>query len=212
MKSKARSPVHGRSRRDILSSLFTIIVFTFVVIQVIVHGGDGVDTLVLALVAALAVVPFLISRYRRRRDAEGSVDYPKYRHTGNEAEPLKSTLHRSLIRIESNWTERCEGLPGRLARLFRRRSQVIGFGTENEHVALVLSWDCRVTLCDGGLSKHDIDLDGPEEEMLVLLENARDVRSIPGSIRVRGRGRDPRPEVDYMVRDTVAKLLRTLFR
>lgn len=207
-----RPSAHGRSRRYILSSLLTIITVTFLLIRVIVYGGDSVEIGVLTVIAALAVVPFLISRRRRHHDAQRSADCPKYRPTGNETEPLKSTLHRSLIRIEGNWTERCEGMPGRLARLFRRGSQVIGFGTENELVTLILSWDCRVTLSDGGLSKHDIDLDGPGEEMLMMLENARDIRSIPGSIRVRMRGRDPRPEVDYLARDTVAKLLRTLFR
>lgn len=212
MRAKPRFPAKERSRRSVLISYFTLGFFALLLIRLIAYGGDVSDVAFLAIIAALAIMPFLTSRYRRHQDSRRSVDYPKHVASSNQKEPLKATLHRSLIRIESNWTKRCEGMPGRLARLFRRGNQVIGFGTENERVALILNWDRRVTLSDGNLSRHDFDLDGPEEEMIMMLENARDIRSIPGSIRVRMRGRDTRPEVDYIVRDSTAKLLRILFR
>ena len=209
---KREFPVQGRSRRSVLVRYFALGFFAYLLIKLVTSGGDVFDIAFLAMIAALVIMPFLVSRYRRRQDSLRSVDYPRHMISPSQKEPLKATLHRSLIRIEGNWTKRCEGVPGRLARLFRRGDQVIGFGTENERVTLTLSWDRRVTLSDSGLSKHDFDLDGPEEEMIMMLENARDIRSVPSSIRVRMRGRDPRPEFDYVVRDTIAKLLRILFR
>jgi len=177
----------------------------------IVFGGGIYDIALLAMIASLAIVPYLISRHRRSQDALLHGHALRRSSARNEREPLKGFLHRNLVRIESNWAKRCESLPGRLARLLRRRNQVIGFGTEREQVALLLSWDRRVSLTSGDLLRHDIDLDGLEEEMLTLLENARDIRSIPSSITVRVRGRAPPSHVDYAVRDSAAKMLRTIF-
>jgi len=207
-----RFPMHGKSRRGVLTRLPFIVLSAFLLIRLIVYGGDAIDIAFPAIIIALAIIPFLLSRRRKHQDSQRSAGYPKHVTAGNGKEPMKVTLNRSLVRIEGNWIKRCQSTSGRLARLFRRGDQVIGFGTENERVTLTLSQDGRVTLTDGGFSKHDFDLDGPEEEMLVMLENARDIRSVPGSIRVRMRGRDVRLEVDYVVRDTVAKMLRMLFR
>ena len=210
--AKPRFQMHGGPRRSVLTRFAFIVFFAFLLIRLIVYGGGVFDLAFPAIIIVLAIMPFLLSRRRKRQDSQRSAYYPKHVTVRNGKEPLKATLHSSLVRIEGNWIKRCQSTSGRLARLFRRGNQVIGFGTENERVTLTLSQDGRVTLTDGGFSKHDFDLDGPEEEMLVMLENARDIRSVPGTIRVRMRGRDVRPEVDYVVRDTVAKMLRMLFR
>lgn len=212
MNAEEQSPPQTQPRRRTLSRLLTAFLLASLLIRVVVYGGDSLDIVLVAIIATFAVVPYLISRHRRNQDRHLSAHRLKRSTTGNEREPLKGVFHRNLVRIEGNWIKRCEGMPGRLARLLRRRSQVIGFATENERVELTLSWDGRVTLSDGSLSRHDIDLRGPQEQMLVLLENAQDIRSIPDSIMVRVRGRDPPLEADYAVRDGIAKTLRTLFR
>jgi hypothetical protein len=199
-----------RSGWRVLGSLFTIIVLAFLLMRIAVFGGNVFDMLLLAIMAT--IVPYLVFRHRRNQDKRLSAHRLKPSVAKDDRDPLKGALNRNLVRIEGNWMRRCEGAHGRVARLFRRKRQVIGFGTEREQVALILNWDSSVSLTDGIDSRHDLDLDGPEEEMLILLENAKDTRITPSSIRVRMRERNSRPDIDYVVRDAAAKMLRILFK
>lgn len=211
LSAEARVPIQGRTRRSISASIFSIVILVLLLIRIIMFGGGIFDIALIAIMTSLAIVPYLISRHRRNQEALLSAHPLKHLSARHEREPLKGVLHDHLVRIEGNWIKKCESFSGRLARWLRRRDQAIGFSTEREQVTLVLSWDRRISLTSNDPSRHDIDMEGSEEGMLALLENARDIRSIPSSIRVRVRGRDPPPQVDYAVRDGAAKMLRTIF-
>jgi hypothetical protein len=94
-----------------------------------------------------------------------------------------------------------------------RKSFVLGFKTENEDLTLTFTKDNIVLLGDDKSSTHNIDFEGPEEQILAMLSDGGNLRSIPDSIRVRLGGREFPEDMlgtGKMARDTAAKKLRSL--
>ena len=96
----------------------------------------------------------------------------------------------------------------------------MGFKTENEEVTITIPPDDHAFVGDDCESKHNLDFEGPEKDLLAMLEHGADIPSIPDSIRIRIGGRDlPQgigfgmsPMSEQVVRDTAAKRLRRLLK
>lgn len=137
-----------------------------------------------------------------------------------EGDLIKRKLSSILVRIEDNWREFAESPGGRIA-FARRRTFVMGFKTENEEVTITIPPDGHAFLGDDYLSTHNLDFEGPEKDLLALLEYGRDIPSIPDSISVKLGGRDSPPSIGFgimspitrqVLRDTAAKKWRSLLK
>lgn len=207
------NPSPGSKRgafRALMSALATLFMILFA-IRFSIFGGGLFDFAMVLLFTLAIGVQVLYPWYRRRKEARSKDEHLVRPRATNVDDPLKDVLNRNLVRIDDNWSRRCQTLWGRITRPLRK-DQAVVFVTGSENVALVLAKDGRATLEDYHMSKRTIELEGPEYDMLTMLENARDIRSVPGPIGIRVRGREvDRADIDYMLRDSVAKTLRTLF-
>jgi len=97
-----------------------------------------------------------------------------------------------------------------------RRSFILGFESENEELTLTFTKDGRVLLGNDDISRHNIDLVGPEEHLLAMLAEGGDLQSIPDSVRVRIGGRefptDLEQGIGVAARNTAAKKLHSLLK
>ncbi len=193
---------------------YLFLIPVLVMVRLLLFDRDVVVTDIAITIGtfALAIAMFVIVSRNRREDDARIESSPSTSSSRGEDTPLKSFLHRNNVRMESNWWKKMNSTPpGRFARFMGKKGTIIGFSTENENVTLTMTMDGRVRVGNDSLARHDFDIYGPEDHMLIMLRNAKSIRSIPGSMRVKLRGREVRPEIEAFVTDGITTTLRILF-
>ncbi len=191
---------------------YLFLIPALVTVRLLIHERDVADAAIILGIFALSITLFVIVSHKRHLEDVRIRSDSATSSSNRENLPIISFLNRSNVRMESNWWKKMNSTPpGRFARIIGKKGSTIGFSTENENVTLTMTMDGKVRVGNESQLKHDFDIHGPEDHMLIMLQNAKHIHSIPSSMRITMRGKEVQPEVEVFAAQAIATTLRVLF-